>query len=401
MDALAGKPLASSTHNPSESRRKSLARRRAAKAVGSSRSSVRKRGSVPAAPLVPEPHETHSIPGHGARILPAVQVDAYNAEIRDADGFIGDRASRRAFHAILEKWRATLRSEGVDPLGKHPTAELNRGKLDKLLVSGDAAVAALLHSAIEEFAGELASVTRRFLQIKSWHKTEHIVVGGGMRDSRIGQLAIARAAIMLRAGGLHLALTPIRHHPDEAGLIGAVQLVPAWVFAGYDAILAADIGGTNFRVGVVEFNRSKAGDLRAAKVWESLQWRHANEKPGRDKAMRRLIEMFRELIRRARKRKLVLAPLIGIGCPGIVRKDGSILRGGQNLPGNWESDRFNPPAVIGKAIPKIGREHTVVLMHNDAVVQGLSEAPFMRDAKRWGVLTIGTGLGNARFTNRT
>ena len=25
----------------------------------------------------------------------------------------------------------------------------------------------------------------------------------------------------------------------------------------------------------------------------------------------------------------------------------------------------------------------------------------MHDVKHWGVLTIGTGLGNARFTNRT
>ena len=40
-------------------------------------------------------------------------------------------------------------------------------------------------------------------------------------------------------------------------------------------------------------------------------------------------------------------------------------------------------------------------MHNDGVVQGLSEVPFMQDVKRWGVLTIGTGLGNARFTNRS
>jgi hypothetical protein len=39
-------------------------------------------------------------------------------------------------------------------------------------------------------------------------------------------------------------------------------------------------------------------------------------------------------------------------------------------------------------------------MHNDAVVQGLSEVPNMQDVARWGVLTIGTGLGNARFTNR-
>jgi len=39
-------------------------------------------------------------------------------------------------------------------------------------------------------------------------------------------------------------------------------------------------------------------------------------------------------------------------------------------------------------------------MHNDAVVQGLSEIPYMRDVEHWGVFTIGTGLGNARFTNR-
>ena len=35
-----------------------------------------------------------------------------------------------------------------------------------------------------------------------------------------------------------------------------------------------------------------------------------------------------------------------------------------------------------------------------AVAQGLSEVPFMQDVERWGVITIGTGLGNARFTNR-
>jgi hypothetical protein len=34
------------------------------------------------------------------------------------------------------------------------------------------------------------------------------------------------------------------------------------------------------------------------------------------------------------------------------------------------------------------------------VVQGLSELPFMSDYTRWGILTIGTGLGNARFTTR-
>jgi hypothetical protein len=39
-------------------------------------------------------------------------------------------------------------------------------------------------------------------------------------------------------------------------------------------------------------------------------------------------------------------------------------------------------------------------MHNDAVGQGLGAAPFLDHFARWGVLTIGAGLGNARFSNR-
>jgi hypothetical protein len=64
------------------------------------------------------------------------------------------------------------------------------------------------------------------------------------------------------------------------------------------------------------------------------------------------------------------------------------------LPGNWESSRFN------EAVPVIRGRKTAAVMHNDAVVQGLSEAPFMREVSRWGIVTIGTGLGNALFKNR-
>jgi hypothetical protein len=84
----------------------------------------------------------------------------------------------------------------------------------------------------------------------------------------------------------------------------------------------------------------------------------------------------------------------------VIDEDGSIEKGAQNLPGNWESSKFNLPGEIVEAIPTIGDHDTVVLMHNDGVVQGLSEVPFMQAFKRWGVLTIGTGLGNARFTGR-
>ena len=95
-----------------------------------------------------------------------------------------------------------------------------------------------------------------------------------------------------------------------------------------------------------------------------------------------------------------LAPFFGIGCPGRINENGSIVKGSQNLPGDWEHESFNLPALLTAAIPYIDGHETACVMHNDAVVQGLSEVPFMGDVTRWGIMTIGTGLGNARFTNR-
>ena len=95
-----------------------------------------------------------------------------------------------------------------------------------------------------------------------------------------------------------------------------------------------------------------------------------------------------------------LAPFVGIGCPGLIDEDGVILKGGQNLPGNWEEDGFNLASALHGKLDKIDGHEPVIVLHNDAVVQGLSEVPNMEKADRWGVLTIGTGLGNARFSNR-
>ena len=58
------------------------------------------------------------------------------------------------------------------------------------------------------------------------------------------------------------------------------------------------------------------------------------------------------LIDKAKKEGLKLAPFIGIGCPGIITKDGAIDRGAQNLPGNWESSKFHLPGAIHEAIPE-------------------------------------------------
>jgi predicted NBD/HSP70 family sugar kinase len=339
---------------------------------------------------------------HAPVQLPAVVIDSYNVELRDKEGFLGDRASNRAFRAILEDWRERLRERGDDPIGDEPSHSISKKKLDKIMLEGDPEAAGVVQGAIEEFAQELATVVRRFLRLKAWRDTERIVVGGGLRDSRIGELAIGRATVILKAAGIDLDLIPIRHHPDEGGLIGAVHLTPSWMFAGHDSLLAVDIGGTNIRAGVLLTNQKKAPDLSAVEVWKTELWRHRDEKPApsRDEAVARLVEMLNRLIRRAEKEKLNLAPFIGVGCPGLIEEDGSIERGGQNLPGNWESSRFNLPEELRAAIPAIGGHDTVVLVHNDAIVQGLSEVPFMQDVKHWGVLTIGTGLGNARFTNR-
>lgn len=191
----------------------------------------------------------------------------------------------------------------------------------------------------------------------------------------------------------------IRHHPDEAGLLGVVQLAPSWVLEGHDAVLAADIGGTNMRVGLIKL-KLKNKKVSRAEVLKLIHWRHADEKPTRDMAVDRLAHMLRELLATVEGEKLRLAPFVGVACPGLIDAHGTILRGGQNLPGDWEGEQFNLPQEIVKRLERLGGHEPVVLMHNDAVVQGLSEVPNMQDLTRWGVLTIGTGLGNAHFTNR-
>jgi len=366
-----------------------------AKAAAKKTDKPEKKGEAPARGRQP-------VAGHGAAELPSVTVTGYNLELRDKDGFIGDRASKRAFQAKLDEWRDRLGKLDADPFGEVDTAEIGKKQLDKALMGEDTELAAVVHGAVEDFAQELAGVIRRFRRTKGWGSVERVAVGGGFRNSRIGELAIARTGILLKADGIDVAMRPIRHHPDEAGLIGAAHLMPGWTLSGHDALLAIDIGGTNIRAGVVVLNQKKAPDLSKAEVWRSELWRHADDEPSRTAAVERLAGILETLIGRADKEGLKLAPVIGIGCPGIIEEDGSIDRGGQNLPGgNWESEHFNLPAALAKAIPTIGEHETVVIMHNDAVVQGLSEVPDMQDVKEWGVVTIGTGLGNATYANRS
>lgn len=336
---------------------------------------------------------------HGARTLTAVTVDSYNEELREGEGFVGDRASGLAFRKILDRCRAQLEESGIeDPLGDTASREITKSKLDKILNGKDPLAAGVVHTAVEEFGQELAEVIRRFLELEVWKKTERIVIGGGLSASHIGELAMGRAAVLL-ADVSPVKLVAISNHPDEAGLMGAVQLAPSWVLDGHEAVLAADIGGTNMRAGLIRF-KVKNTEVTKAEVVRRVHWRHADDKPTRDDAIGRLVAMLREMADHADVEKLKLAPFVGLACPGLIGEHGTIKRGGQNLPGNWEGEDFNLAATVAQKLERIGGHEPAIVVHNDAVVQGLSEVPNMRDIENWAVLTIGTGLGNAHFTNR-
>ena len=105
---------------------------------------------------------------HGADDLPSVFVDEYNNELRDRDGFIGDKASKSAFQAKLTDWRKRIRKGGDDPLGKKPTKDFSKMEIDALLKGDDKEAAALIMGAIEDFADELAHILMRFMKQEAW-----------------------------------------------------------------------------------------------------------------------------------------------------------------------------------------------------------------------------------------
>jgi len=343
--------------------------------------------------------DTLQVFAHAAHTLPAVTVDTYNEELQEPDGFVGDRASGRAFRKILDESRAKLENGGFeDPFGEVSSREISKSKLDKILMGRDPLAAGLVHTTVEEFGKELAGVIKAFTALPAWEGTERIVIGGGMIASHIGEQAMGRAAVLL-AEDTQIELRSIGHHPDEAGLLGAAHLAPGWVLEGHDALLAIDIGGTNMRAGLLHL-KLRENKPPKAEVERRLHWRHANDKPTRNQALDRLGSMLKELRQLASDQKLKLAPFVGVACPGMIDEHGTILRGGQNLPGNWEGEEFNLPRELSERMKKINGHEPAVLLHNDAVVQGLSVVADMTDVEQWGVLTIGTGLGNARFTNR-
>ena len=337
---------------------------------------------------------------HGDMRLASVVIEGYSLELRDGDGFVGDVASRTAFRHMLDAWRKLFTAmDGKDPMGRKSTRELSKHQLDAMLEE-DGIAAQAIEAASEDYALQLAHVVQRFLQHRTWKGVERIIIGGGFHQSEVGGVAIARAGKILKAEKVPVELRTLHHHADEGGLIGWVHLAPPALLQSYDAILAVDIGGTNVRCGIVQTHLHKAPDMSLAEVPRREKWAHADDEPKRDELVEGIATILEDLIAHAEKKKIRLAPYIGVACPGLIVEDGSLAGGTQNLPGNWESTRFHLPRDLCERLPHIGDGRTQVCLHNDAVVQGLSEMPFTNDVERWAILTVGTGLGNASFTNR-
>jgi hypothetical protein len=338
---------------------------------------------------------------HGRMKLPTVTIDGYSLGLRRGGDFLGDTASRTAFREMLEAWSKLFHSI----YGKHPLGEsahdISKKRLDEMLTEkGPAAVA--IHSALEDYSRQLAHVVRQFLKHSSWKGIELVIIGGGFKQSEIGKRAVKRANKLLKEQSVPVKLRMLHHHADEGGLIGWVHLAPPVMLAKYDGFLAVDIGGTNVRCGIVCAKHNDEFELPDVKVVGRDKWGHAEDEDTtrREHMVKGIAKMLQDLIAKAHEKGLDLAPFVGVSCPGTIRKDGTIVRGAQNLPGNWMHPKFNFAIDLRKHLPYMEGREMQVWLHNDAVVQGLSELPYTGDVKRWAVLTVGTGLGNASYTNR-
>jgi predicted NBD/HSP70 family sugar kinase len=324
-----------------------------------------------------------------------IRISGYGAKLPDPEkegSFLGDRVSGRAFVKLFYRHCRDIELK-VDK-------DLSESDIDRLLEDGNAAQERAVRDVAVEFGGRLADVIKAFLKWKYWRKTDRIVIGGGMAARHVGDIVIHSAQARLMKPYPGLELERIHHHPDEAGLVGTVHLIPPSRLHGKDGLLAIDVGGSKIRAGIVEFGERKSGLLAGARVWRIEVWRHAKARASQKKMIKVMVEMLCALSAEAEKAKFRLSPLVRVGVPGEIDEEGHIVSGAQNLPGDWEDERFNLPMELAAKLPKIGGETASVSIHNDAVAQGLAELPFMRDVKRWGILTIGSGLGNAHFVNR-
>src|SRR5687767_3975215 len=94
---------------------------------------------------------SHTLAAHAPEARPGVILKSYNLQLQDEEGFVGDRASGKAFRAMLGELRAQMSEIADDPLGKKATKDFKKKELDKILADGDVVAAGVVQGAVEEF----------------------------------------------------------------------------------------------------------------------------------------------------------------------------------------------------------------------------------------------------------
>jgi glucokinase len=137
--------------------------------------------------------------------------------------------------------------------------------------------------------------------------------------------------------------------------------------------VGVDIGGTSIKIGVVD---TATGSILQS---TSFPTPHA---PARDFA-----QSLAEFIRIAIRGREV-SPTIGIGVPGAMNAERTLVRNPPNFPG-WEEEPL--AAYLREALP----EFRNVIMDNDAKVATFAEANFGagQGESHFLLVTLGTGVG--------
>ena len=104
-----------------------------------------------------------AVAAHGATRLPSVDLESYNVELEDDEGFIGDRASKGAFRQIIHNWRKSLRRTAAIGSARRWRCDLSK-KEPRRSSERETWAAGIIHGAIEDFSQELA---RSFVAISS------------------------------------------------------------------------------------------------------------------------------------------------------------------------------------------------------------------------------------------
>ncbi len=305
--------------------------------------------------------------GHSASGIRDIDPD--NPELKMADLASADALSRY-----------TERADAVDTL----LSWVRGGREDEKV-----------RAALLKMGENLGRIIERLMDWSYWRNTEKVFIGGGLSEGASGDVLIRQAEKHLsKVLDISVDLRKIHYHPAVAGLVGSTYFLPREVKG--EPSLTVDLGGGNLRTGLITSVPGPEQDpVHYSKL---LNWRKLNL--DRKSLVNLIAREILDCLKIGKEIGLKISKFGGLAIPALIDEEGYVIGKDRNLPGDWTSPGFHLPSILEAEIEEKGFESIKFIARNDVVCQGLSEIPFIEGVKEWGVLTVGTGLGNARFRNR-